>query len=69
MSELCSVCRRPRKEVSYKLVLECCGEVFWVCREVCEESIPRTCNGMTPKAYVEFYGRIHRITCRKKYQM
>ena len=66
---LCSVCRRPRREVCHRIELECCGEVFQVCREVCEEDIPRICGGMTARRYVEFYGEIHRIVCKKKYQM
>ena len=48
---------------------ECCGEVFQVCVEVCKESIPRVCRGMTPKRYVEFYGEVHRTVCRKKHEM
>lgn len=66
---LCPLCRRPREQVCHRMVLECCGEVFQVCGEVCEEFIPRVCKGMTPKQYVEFYGKIHRIVCKQKYQM
>ena len=65
---MCSVCRRPREQVCHRIVLECCGEVFQVCREVCEEDTPRICGGMTAKRYVEFYGEIHRITCPEKYK-
>lgn len=69
LSFLCPVCRRPRNEICHQIFLECCGETFEVCGEVCREMIPRSCNGLTPKRYVEFYGEVHRVVCKKKYQM
>lgn len=70
MKFLCSVCRRERAQACHTLRLDCCGGVFRVCLEKCMEMIPRVTGGkQSAKDYVAFYGRIHKIVCRKKYQM
>ena len=70
MKFICSVCRLERAQACHELRLDCCGEVFRVCLEKCMELIPRVSgNKQSAKDYVALYGRIHKITCRKKYQM
>jgi hypothetical protein len=67
---LCSVCRRERDQACHTLRLQCCGEEFRVCMEKCMEMIPRVSNGgQSVKDYVALYERIHKIVCKKKFEM